>query len=572
MSTPSEPGPRAGPQPAHARITAIVEGALEEASREESFDDGQDGSQGDAPSENRESSRAPEAAAASETDGSPPPPGGDGPEFPDERAGAVERMNREWAFVLIGSRAVVIREMREGPIEDRTRVVGLDAFKALFQNQTARYTGFVVDDKGERAPFVRYAKLAPLWLSSRNRRTCMGVEFFPDPADAPGTKGYFNLWRGYAVAPSTEPPDQRARRYATFRDHILTNVCCGDPALFRWVWSWFAHMVQRPRERIGTALVLRGKMGVGKTVAGEVIGSLFPSHYFLVDDPRYLTGQFNAHMSSCILLQVDEGFWAGDKAAEGRLKGLVTGTAQMIEAKGIDPIRLANYVRLIFSSNEGWVVPAGMDERRFAVLDVSDLCKENHGYFRQIFEEMENGGRAALLADLLALDLDASDAPNLRVIPKTGALLDQKIQSLDHVAAWWFERLTAGAQTRRGHEWRDAVPIETLVDDYVKSAERVGVRRRSESTVLGMKMRQLIPGLRQTRRAEWVDDGSGTGATVSRRVNCYLFPRLEACRAAFEAAVGQSVDWGRYGGVAGESEGDDEGADMASEGERSDDF
>ena len=42
----------------------------------------------------------------------------------------------------------------------------------------------------------------------------------------------------------------------------------------------------------------------------------------------------------------------GDKSAEGRLKGLITSPRQQIEAKGIDPIPLPNYLRLIMTSNE----------------------------------------------------------------------------------------------------------------------------------------------------------------------------------------------------------------------------
>src|SRR5581483_3130098 len=172
-------------------------------------------------------------------------------------------------------------------------------------------------------------------------------------------------------------------KYKTFRDHLLQNVCGGDEQLFRWVFGFFAHIVQRPRERLGIALVLRGKRGVGKTKVGEVIGSLFPRHYFLVDDPRYVTGQFNAHMASCLLLQADEAVWAGDKSAEGRLKSLVTSAIHQIEAKGVDPIRLKNYIRLIMTSNEDWVVPAGKDERRFAVFDVDDRCLQDIAYFQE---------------------------------------------------------------------------------------------------------------------------------------------------------------------------------------------
>ncbi|QBR71292.1 hypothetical protein CU048_08355 [Beijerinckiaceae bacterium] len=111
-------------------------------------------------------------------------------------------------------------------------------------------------------------------------------------------------------------------------------------------------------------------------------------------------------MASCLLLQVDEGFWA----AEGRLKGLITAPRQMIEAKSVDPIHLANFVRVIFTSNEDWVVPAALDERRFCFLDVAPHVAQNHAYSAERNAEMNTGGRQALLADLLASDLDAGRA------------------------------------------------------------------------------------------------------------------------------------------------------------------
>ncbi len=261
----------------------------------------------------------------------------------------------------------------------------------------------------------------------------------------------------------------------------------------------------------------------------------------LVDDPRYLVGQFNAHMASCLLLQVDEGFWAGDKAAEGRLKGLTTAPIQMIEAKNIDPIRLKNYVRLLFSSNEDWVIPAGMDERRFCVLDIAPYVAQNHGYFAEMDAEIANGGREALLADLLAYDLDAAGAPNLRVIPKTQALLEQKLRSLDAVTSWWFERLSDGTTTRRSGVWRELIAADILFDDFLHMAEKIGVRRKADRTSFGIKLRKLIPGIKRIQRMVAID--LGDGSTAMRLRWCYELPELEQCRAAFEASAGQSIEW-----------------------------
>ena len=265
---------------------------------------------------------------------------------------------------------------------------------------------------------IRPVTWAKAWHSHPDRRQYAGVEFWPNPDGAAGMPNYLNFWRGFDVKPSP------AGSCNIFRDHLLTNVCDGDPDLFNYVFGWMAHIVQKPRERLGTAIVLRGQRGTGKSKVGEVLGSLFSSHYFQVDDARYVTGQFNAHMASCLLLQADEAVWAGDKAAEGRLKGLITSETQMIESKGVDSIRMRNFLRVIMTSNEGWVVPAGMDERRYVILDVNPRCAQNRAYFAEMDEELNNGGRERLLHDLLTFNLRQVDLWHL---PQTEALLEQKI-------------------------------------------------------------------------------------------------------------------------------------------------
>jgi hypothetical protein len=241
-------------------------------------------------------------------------------------------------------------------------------------------------------------------------------------------------------------------------------------------------------------------------------------------------------------LQADEAFWAGDKAAEGRLKGLVTSSTQMIENKGFDPIKLDNFLRIIFTSNEDWVIPAGVDERRFATLDVAPHCAQNHDYFREMDEQIANGGREALLADLLAFDLTAPGVPNLRTIPRTQALLEQKLRSLDSVASWWHERLCDGQTTRRCRGWKQEVPIDRLFDDFVARAEKIGIRRKVEKQTFCSKLKKLVPGLERVRKRVSVEDENGH--FEQRRVFVFTLPPLIDCRAAFDELTGQPNDWG----------------------------
>ncbi|MCK1311803.1 primase-helicase family protein [Bradyrhizobium sp. 45] len=432
----------------------------------------------------------------------------------DDAPPEIQGINRHHAFTMWGSKAVVVYEDPSGPLQIRT----IDAFKAWFANRRIQ----TPDPTGT----VRSSPLGQAWLSHPQRRQYEGVEFFPNPDGAEPKPNHLNLWRGFSVAPSSEG------KWGILKDHLSNNVCNGDAELFDYVFGWFAHIVQRPRDKLGTALVLRGKMGTGKSRLGEVFGSLFPAHYLQIDSGRYLTGQFNGHMTNCLLLQSDEAVWAGDKSAEGRLKGLITSEYQMIESKGLDPIKMPNYVRCIMTSNEGWVVPAGKDERRFCVLDVHPRCAQNHDYFGEMEVELNNGGRERLLFDLLHFDLSKV---NLRRIPRTKGLLDQKLRSLDSVETYWYGRLSDGTTTSQTTDWVGEISTDLLFEDYVRTSSQIGEKRRVAKPQFG----EAIQKFGVIKRRPTIRDEHGNLSRVYR----YAFPHLREARAKFEEILGQQIDW-----------------------------
>ena len=426
----------------------------------------------------------------------------------------IDEINTCHAFTLWGSKAVVVYCDPTGSYQFRS----VDAFSAWFANRRIQVT----DATGA----VRSVALGKAWLTHPKRRQYAGLEFFPNPDGAPAKPNHLNLWRGFSVAASPNGT------YGILRDHLFNNICNGDQRLYDYVFGWFAHIVQKPREKLGTALVLRGKMGSGKSKLGEVFGSLIGAHYVQIDSGRYVTGQFNGHMAHCLLLQADEAVWAGDKSAEGRLKGLITSEYQMIESKGLDAVRMPNYVRCIMTSNEGWVVPAGKDERRFCVLDVHPRCAQNHSYFGEMEAELNNGGRERLLFDLQQFDLSKL---NLRRIPRTKALLDQKLLSLDSVEAYWYGRLVDGTTTSDVHEWLEEISTDLLFDDYVKRSSQIGERRRVAKPQFGEAIMKL--GVTKRRPVQRVEQGKAL------RQYRYVFPSLQEARAEFEGLLGQPVDW-----------------------------
>jgi hypothetical protein len=421
----------------------------------------------------------------------------------------IDKLNEEFALVMVGHSAAILKESRDA--DGRLEIIfwGIDAFKTWCRNK------LVIDADGKKRRMGEY------WLDHPRRRQYRGVCF------APGIErqGYYNLWRGWAVAP-------KQGTWHLFKAHLLDNLCRGDEVLLQWVIGWFAAIVQYPRKKMGTSLVIRGKEGTGKTKIGEIFGSLFGPHYQAVSDPRYVTGQFNSHMSSCLLLHAEEAFWAADHRAESKLKDMVTGVKHMIEFEGKEPIMVDNFVRLLVTGNPDWVVPVSLQARRFAVLEIGEAHMRDNIYFAAIDAEMDNGGREALMYDLLHFDLGAVD---LRTVPKTAALLDQKFASLTPEQSWWLDLLQAG-RLPYGTGAASFCARELLCDHFVEHARRVGTGRRSSQTRLGMFLSKYVPGLTSHLGDYLAYNRECTGQV-------YAFPPLSECRAAFEKLIEQKIDW-----------------------------
>lgn len=429
-----------------------------------------------------------------------------------KREQLVEEINRNYAMVLVGDGPAVLHEGVSAEGKAEVRLLSISGF-------TQWMRPVVLWDKGDDGHTQRIQG-SKAWLDSPRRRQFNGLVF--DPAGrAPAN--YYNLWKGFAVEPSERGSCRR------FLDHVAENVCNGDEALFSWVIGWFASMIQYPTEKLGTSLVLRGAQGSGKTIVGQAIGSILGPHFTLAADSRYIVGRFNAHLANCLMLQLDEATWGGDHAAAGKLKDLITGEWQFIEHKGKEPVKVRNYIRLLVTGNNNWLVPAGLEERRFAVLDVGDAKRQNHTYFQAIEDELKAGGSANLLHYLLNVDL--SDIP-LRSIPNTGALLEQKVASLPVEHQWWLDVLRSG--TLPGDTaGTGEVECDRLYAHYLERLHRMGVFRKQSETAFGIALKRMVPGLIKARRAVQTPSG-----TLRRYV--YQFPTITECRQDFDRLTGDA--------------------------------
>ena len=287
-----------------------------------------------------------------------------------------------------------------------------------------------------------------------------------------------------------------------------------------------ADAIQNPGRRPGVALVIRGKQGVGKGVFVNEFRRLFGPHGIQVTQSSHLVGNFNAHLRDKLLIFADEAFWAGDKRAEGHLKAMVTEENNIVEMKGVDARDAPNFARLIMASNNDWVVPASVDQRRFVVLEVGNARMQDSSYFKALRDQMEQGGRQALMQFLLDRDLSRVE---LRRIPRTDALAEQQLRSLDSVGQWLYAALDAGGFEEQGaggvadfRPWPEFLQITEVHACYLFYCKRHSYSRPVPSSALGKRLNELLPCIEKRR----IKIGKG-------RKNAYLFTPLDVARDEF---------------------------------------
>jgi hypothetical protein len=400
-------------------------------------------------------------------------------------------------------------------------------FCKFYDKWTHRYT----DGAGK----VRDVPLGTWWWHSSGRRQYDGLVYAPHVnEDVVG--GKLNLWRGFTVQPAQGD-------CSLYLAHLRDNVCVdqtGKPnqEYYDYLIGWMAYAVQHPERQGQVALVMLGKKGIGKTVAAEEFGKLFGMHYTAIVNSDHLTGKFNAHLQACSVLLADECFFAGDRRHEQILKTLVTGDRLFIEPKGVNGYQVKNYLHIILCTNSEWAVPASHDERRYFVLWVGEGHIQDIAYFKAICDQMENGGRSALLHMLLNLDLSKHTVGGklfeVRRAPKTDALRDQQERSRQGVDALVEEMLVDG-RVLFSHDSKPHVCITSGkeagkgFDHYIESQSPSDLRRLGALRV------------KNALKKNW-GCKHFHNRIASKHVAGIEFPPLADMRAAFEARHGK-VDW-----------------------------
>lgn len=395
-------------------------------------------------------------------------------------------MNKAFAYLKGTATLVLTRsvDLTKGPNHVKYTRAKKAEVKAGYDN----YIYFI--NNGEKR-----IKIVPIniWLKSPFALSYSSIVFNPRPYSHPLCATPFELNSYVGIA---HPQKQRLTQaqcraleqneLKPFWDHVKNIWCCGDEPLYTYVRNWIWSKVTRPWFRVETALVLQSKEGAGKGIVLEKVCEILGLQYMSKPSSlEQITGNtFNKqYFECCLVMFLDEAFYAGSKATKNQVKTLITDRWVTVNEKFMPKYRIENYSSMALASNENHVINTDVTTRRFVVMKCSNELagvhaedSEQRRYFNRVINTDPQ-----LLSDYLH-SIEGAPQWTGRDIPRTLAMEDQAILSFskletfvhdimrnpDIIQGCRVDYLRVHPRDRINYEFdEDRDPLEGL---YVKSA------------------------------------------------------------------------------------------------------
>jgi hypothetical protein len=455
-------------------------------------------------------------------------------------ASAIEKYGTEQEDVLRLNRTRAIL-----PIGDKTRVVTFGELPAFPGRETIVMTQSISDFKSLQDRYrhtycdvktgeEKHVPMGTHWIKSPKRRQYDGgMAFMPQRDGDAGNK--LNLWRGFGVKPIKPVPGSRAAiGCKKFLDFMRDTICNGNEEHFQYLLKREATIFQkRIRSEVAVGLQTK-KEGCGKGFYEKHIGHLLGSHAMQVTNPKHIIGNFNPHLETLLRLTADEALFVGNHEHRNALFGLITEGTLTIEPKGCGLYKADSYLNISITSNSDHFLPVSDSSRRFFIPTVSTKHQGDTAYFGDLEADLLSGGHEALLYYLLN-EVDLTDF-NVRKVPQTEGLREQRGQSLEPLDVWWVELLETGVIT--GSD--PANPNQAVSNAYQREIKVAASYKGDASThvrlvtQLGIfdQARQISPKLRNISFNELGGHLAAMGCHRGRvlRKRGWIFPSLGKCR------------------------------------------
>jgi Family of unknown function (DUF5906) len=184
-----------------------------------------------------------------------------------------------------------------------------------------------------------------------------------------------NLWR-----PPEWKEDGHAGEPALFLQHLM-YIFDDDQLATDHVLNFLAHLIQRPQERVGHALLITSEAkGIGKSTLGTIVRRLVGEQNSRVAQTKDLKSTFDGWLVGKLVVQVDEVYEAGNWDLANKLKPLITEPTVSANIKYGPQIEVENFVRFVMFSNNSSPLDIEDGDRRYFVFNSHAQPKRDDYY------------------------------------------------------------------------------------------------------------------------------------------------------------------------------------------------
>jgi len=352
------------------------------------------------------------------------------------------------------------------------------------------------------------------------------------PRSTPSTT--LNFWVGHTVTPV--PGD-----WSVIREFIFDVICDGDNGLFDYLIKYIAHMLQKPEEKPGIAIVMLSQEGCGKGSMFALLNAIWTRTTLEVSDVDHVVGTFNGVLERNYIVCLDEALFIGNKAGMERLKSLITEPTIHIEQKYQPARSIQSFHRFWAASNNDHFAHITQAERRLLFLRVSNKKKQDFDYFDTFYKAVSDSQViSALVHELNSMDITTF---NVRQRPSTREHLNQRLQSLNGFERFWYEVLANGGYSFKEDgslsstkfiSWTDCLFISTntlqhAFQQYDKNASKyAAIQSREIANILN----KICPSASQCR-----------SSINNKQERGYQLSTLQTARSDYENHIGSKLNW-----------------------------
>lgn len=207
-----------------------------------------------------------------------------------------------------------------------------------------------------------------------------------------------------------------------------------------YIISWLAHMIQKPFDLPGVALIITGVKGSGKDTLFDflmqfVVGSDYSFNYG--SNEQFFNGHDTGRQNKflCKLEEANRGICLRNA---DKLKSLITNQTEVFNPKCQKAITFPNYNRFVFTTNGACPVEMSNGERRFVIASCSNAKVGDREWWNRVRKELFTPEAGAAVGHFLSTyDITGFDPRILPVCEMQTAIIEAEQTSEEAFVEQW---------------------------------------------------------------------------------------------------------------------------------------